>query len=85
VASGLDEYTWSNESMNYQESFVRSACKSVVWYIAGISVLGSIVYSRTGSWTDTGMISFVFYSVRIPLYILHERLWNRVQWGRDQK
>jgi len=36
----------------------------------------------TGSWEQTGGITVLFHTIRIVLYYWHERLWERVSWGK---
>ena len=68
------------KSMN--ESLLRSTIKSIVWRIIGIFILGFISFAITKSWEQTTWITVIFHSIRTVLYIIHERLWLRVMWGR---
>ncbi len=60
----------------------RSMAKSLAWRIIGIAILGAIVYAMTGSWQKTGGITVLFHGVRLVLYYWHERIWDRVSWGK---
>lgn len=64
------------------DSKKRSLAKSVSWRIIGILILGAITYIITGDWKETGIISFVFHTIRLVLYYYHERAWENVKWGR---
>lgn len=60
----------------------RSWVKSVVWRLIGIVILGTISYGITGSWKQMTVITLLFHSIRVVLYYYHERVWERIKWGR---
>ncbi len=60
----------------------RSWVKSVVWRVIGIVVLGGISYGITGDWKQMTLITLLFHSIRVVLYYCHERVWERIKWGR---
>ena len=60
----------------------RSWAKSVVWRVVGIVVLGAVSYAITGNWKQMTLITVLFHSIRVVLYYYHERVWERVKWGR---
>ncbi|MEK7404620.1 MAG: DUF2061 domain-containing protein [Acidobacteriota bacterium] len=60
----------------------RSWAKSFSWRIIGVVILGAITYSITRSWEQTGTITAVFHVIRVILYYWHERLWEKVSWGK---
>jgi uncharacterized membrane protein len=60
----------------------RSWVKSIVWRIIGIVLLGGIAYAITGSWKEMTIITVLFHAIRVVLYYCHERIWERVSWGR---
>ena len=60
----------------------RSWVKSVVWRLIGIVILGAISYWITGNWKQMTVITLLFHSIRVLLYYCHERLWERITWGR---
>lgn len=62
----------------------RSWVKSITWRIAGIFLLGAITWLVTKSWKDMTIITVLFHGIRLVLYYVHERLWEKVQWGRIQ-
>jgi uncharacterized membrane protein len=65
------------------ETLIRSAVKSLCWRISGFIILGIISYSFTGLWTESLLISGWFNGIRFVLYIFHERLWNKIKWGKE--
>jgi len=64
------------------ETPARSWAKSFSWRIVGIVILGAITYWMTGSWEKTGGVTALFHAIRMVLYYWHERLWEKVAWGR---
>jgi uncharacterized membrane protein len=64
------------------ETHTRAWIKSLVWRIFGIVILATISWIVTHSWRDMSLITILFHSIRVVLYYLHERMWERIQWGR---
>jgi uncharacterized membrane protein len=62
---------------------LRSLVKSSTWRITGISVLGTITWVITGNWIQTTYITVAFNMIQVILYYLHERLWERTDWGKS--
>ncbi len=60
----------------------RSWVKSITWRIAGIVLLGAITWLVTKDWKEMTIITVLFHGIRLILYYVHERLWERVSWGR---
>ena len=64
------------------ETHARSWAKSFVWRIFGIVILGFISWIITHSWKEMTIITVFFHSIRMILYYFHERLWEKISWGR---
>ncbi len=64
------------------ETRTRAWIKSIVWRILGIAVLGTIAWLVTHSWKEMTIITIIFHGVRVILYYFHERVWERISWGR---
>jgi len=45
-------------------------------------ILGAITWVITHSWREMSLITILFHSVRVVLYYLHERIWEKIHWGR---
>ena len=60
----------------------RSWCKSITWRIAGIFILGGLAWLFTRDWSETTLITITFHAIRLVLYYFHERMWERISWGR---
>jgi uncharacterized membrane protein len=64
------------------ESSKRSWVKSLIWRAIGIALLGGIGYAVTGNMEQMVSITLIFNGLRIFLYYIHERIWDRISWGR---
>jgi len=62
----------------------RSWLKSVTWRIVGILVLGLITFVVTGNWKETTLITILFNVIQIIMYYTHERIWEKIKWGRKE-
>ena len=60
------------------EGVLRSWIKSFTWRILGILLLVCFSYLFTHDVKAAGLITLVFHGVRVPLYFIHEQLWERV-------
>ena len=68
--------------MKTQETRKRAWVKSLVWRVLGILILGFITWLITDSWKEMSIITALFHGIRVILYYFHERVWERVHWGR---
>ena len=68
-----------------QDTKKRSWVKSIVWRIIGIFLLGAIAYLVTGDWAAMTLITLIFHGIRVIMYYWHERIWERVKWGKVYK
>jgi uncharacterized membrane protein len=67
------------------ESQSRSIAKAVSYRTLGSLSTGLIFFVLTGKFSlsvGAGVADFV---VKIVLYFVHERLWNHINYGRDNK
>lgn len=64
------------------ETHTRAWVKSIVWRILGIVILGAISWLVTHNWKEMTIITVIFHVVRVILYYFHERVWERIPWGR---
>lgn len=69
--------------MTFYEIAVRSFTKVVTWRIL-VTITNFIGgWLASGSWTvGLGVVSFAFV-VNSTLYYIHERIWNKVEAGRE--
>ena len=64
------------------ETRSRAWMKSLVWRILGIFILGVISWSITRDLKEMTIITALFHGIRLILYYVHERIWEKIKWGR---
>ena len=64
------------------EKTSRSFLKSVSWRILGTIDTIIISYLITDTLEFALRIGFVELLTKMGLYFLHERLWNKIKWGK---
>ncbi len=62
----------------------RSLFKTITWRIVGSIDTMVISYIITGNWKFGIAIGSVEVVSKMILYYLHERVWQRVNWGKNE-
>ena len=62
----------------------RSFTKAVIWKVLGLTVLTLVAFIITGSIKQTGFVAIVYHFLMLCLFVLHERVWNSISWGRTK-
>ena len=60
----------------------RSLVKTISWRITGSGATFGISYLISGNLTIAGTIAVIQVVANTLLYFIHERMWNRINWGR---
>ena len=63
------------------ESHRRSIVKALTWRVIATLVTTLVVYSFTREVVLAMGIGFVDAAIKMVAYYLHERLWNRINFG----
>lgn len=61
----------------------RTVVKAITWQALGLLTMTAIGYAVTGSVSAGGSIAVVGAAAGVVCYVLHERIWARIRWGRD--
>jgi len=61
---------------------LRSLIKSLTYRIIAFIVLMMITWYATGDLVQTTFISVTFHTIQLFLYYIHERLWEKINWGK---
>ncbi len=69
----------------YKESNSRSLIKTISWRALATITTAVLVLIFTGRWGIALAIGGIEVVVKIILYFFHERLWNRISYGKKQK
>ena len=64
------------------ESSPRSLAKAISWRLIAIVVTSSVAWAITSELTLAATIGVLDSVIKIGAYYYHERLWNRVAFGR---
>jgi len=67
------------------ESTRRSVAKALSWRIVATMITSAIVFLLTGKGEFAATIGLADTTVKFFIYFGHERLWNRIAYGREQK
>lgn len=60
----------------------RTVAKAVSWQLLGLVVMTGLGAAFTGSAAAGGALALSSAAVGVLGYILHEKLWARIGWGR---
>lgn len=64
------------------ETRTRSLVKALIWNIIGLASMALVGFLATGSIAVGGVIALINTVIGFTLYLVYERLWSRVRWGR---
>jgi uncharacterized membrane protein len=67
------------------DTVTRSLIKTVSWRITGSLSTFVISFLITGNFVVAGSIALIQVTANTILYYLHERLWNKISWGKFTK
>ena len=68
----------------FRESHSRSVAKAVSWRIFGTIVTTALVFVVTRRLVLSLAVGAVEFVAKIGLFWLHERLWDRLAWGKER-
>lgn len=60
----------------------RSWIKAILWNLLGLVTMSVVGLMMTGSAAVGGAMALVNTVLGFTLYLLYERLWARIKWGR---
>lgn len=64
------------------ETRARTLVKALLWQALGLVVMGLVGLALTGSVLIGGSIALVNTLIGLITYVLYERFWAHVAWGR---
>jgi|TARA_R110000824_G_scaffold348039_1_gene534803 adenylylsulfate kinase len=62
----------------------RNFMKAFTWKIIGFVILSIIAFTITNSLRTVGVIGIAYHLLMIILYFFHEKLWERILWGKSK-
>ena len=60
----------------------RSLAKTLTWRITGSGATFLISWLISGNLTIAGTIAVIQITANTVLYYIHERIWNKIPWGK---
>ncbi|EBA16690.1 hypothetical protein RSK20926_02759 [Roseobacter sp. SK209-2-6] len=70
------------EERQHMETRKRSLVKAVIWNLMGLATMTLVGLAATGSVTVGGIMAAVNTAVGFACYLVYERVWTRISWGR---
>jgi uncharacterized membrane protein len=64
------------------ETRKRSFAKSISWRILAGFITAGVALAMTGQLEFAAKIGLVDTTVKLLIYFLHERIWNKINYGR---
>lgn len=64
------------------ETRTRTLAKAIGWQLIGLAVSGAVGALMTGSLLLGGTLAAVNAALGFVVYLVHERVWAHVRWGR---
>lgn len=64
------------------DSRARSWVKAVLWNVIGFTVMSLVGIAVTGSASLGGALALANTGLGLMTYVIYERVWARVSWGR---
>ncbi len=64
------------------ETRQRTVVKALLWNLIGLSVMALVGLALTGSFALGGGMALVNTGIGIICYLIYERVWQRIDWGR---
>jgi uncharacterized membrane protein len=72
-------------SFNFTENNVRSIGKVITWRLIQTINHTLLGWWASGSWTTGLQVAGIALVVNSFYYWAHERIWNKIQWGKAVK
>lgn len=60
----------------------RSLVKALIWNAMGLCVMALVGLLLTGSLAVGGVMAVINTAVGLTMYVVYERVWDRIAWGR---
>lgn len=64
------------------ETGTRSFVKALVWNAIGLTTMALVGFLATGSVALGGTMALINTALGFCCYLIYERLWTRIAWGR---
>ena len=69
----------------FYETQTRTIIKAILWRIVATLITWGTVYYYTRELAESIELTVVAAVLGITAYYIYERVWNRIQWGKEEK
>ena len=69
----------------FYETKTRTVVKAILWRIVATLITWGTVYYYTRKLSESIELTIVAAVIGIIAYYIYERVWNRIQWGKEEK
>lgn len=66
------------------DSTPRTLVKAILWQVMGLAVMLAVGAIVTGSVRLGGTLAGLNMAIGLVSYVIYERAWNRIRWGRRE-
>jgi len=70
---------------NFRETKSRSLSKTIIWRVIAMLITWGTIYAFTGKLSESIKITIVAALIGMAAYYIHERIWNRINWGKIEQ
>lgn len=67
------------------ETKKRSIAKAISWRLIATAITTSLALALTSRWEFAATIGLADTTLKFFIYFSHERVWNRIPYGREEK
>ena len=67
-----------------EESHKRSIVKTITWRVIATATTLLVAYIWLGEWTTSIALALMANGIKAVFYYIHERVWNRTDFGRKK-
>jgi len=60
----------------------RTLVKAIIWNAIGLAVMSAVGFLLTGSAAVGGAMAVINTLIGLSIYVIYERVWARISWGR---
>jgi len=68
--------------VNFRETKTRSLSKTIIWRVVATLITWGTIYVFTGKLSESIKITAVAALIGMAAYYVHERIWNKISWGK---
>lgn len=68
----------------HHERHSRSVAKAITWKLVATAMAFVVSYGYTRDISSSASVALTMFVAGIVAYYIHERVWNRISWGKGE-